>query len=148
MGKRKSAERGVDLAHCNRLKLVQQRKFHPFDIDMELAPEMPDKRQGQFIESAAEEADPQSIGLTKGGFPAIVQRSTEDQGGGFYAETKPLAKGRQLDTPARSDEQLPSHFVLQGAYRFGDGGLSESESPRRFSKMQICCDRQEAVDLP
>jgi hypothetical protein len=43
MGKRKSADRRVYLAYRNRLKLVQQRKFHPFDIDMEFAPEMPDK---------------------------------------------------------------------------------------------------------
>jgi hypothetical protein len=43
MLERKSAERRIYLAHCNRLKLVQQRKFHPFDIDMEFAPEMPDK---------------------------------------------------------------------------------------------------------
>jgi hypothetical protein len=113
MGKRKSAERRIYFAHCNRLKLVQQRKFYPLDIDMELAPEMPDKRQGQFIKSATEETDPQSACLTKGGFPAIVQRGAEDQGSGFYAETKPLAKGRKLDTPARSDEQLPPHFVLQ-----------------------------------
>jgi hypothetical protein len=102
---------------------------------MEFAPEMPDKGQRQFIKSATEEADPQSACLTKGGFPAIVQRGAEDQGGGFYAETKLLTKGRQLDAPARSDEQLPSHFVLQGAYRFRDGGLGERQSPRRFSKM-------------
>jgi hypothetical protein len=43
MGKRKSAERRIHLAHCNRLKLIQQRKLHPLDIDMELAPEMPDE---------------------------------------------------------------------------------------------------------
>ena len=80
---------------------------------MEFAPEMPDEWQGQFIESAAEETDPQSICLTKRGLPAIVQRGAEDQGGGFYAETKLLTKGRQLDASARSDEQLPSYFVLQ-----------------------------------
>src|ERR1700716_3883768 len=114
---------------------------------MEFAPEMPDKWQSQFIKSATEEADPQPVCLTKGGFPAIVQRGAEDQRGGLYAETKLLAEGRQLDTPARSDEQLPSHFVLQGAYRLRDRRLGERESPRRLSKMQICCDRQEAVDL-
>ena len=107
MGKRKSAERRIDLARCNRLKLVQQRKLHPVDIDMELAPEMPDKWQGQFIETATEEADPQPVCLTKDGLPAIVQRGAEHQGSGFYAETKFLAKGRQLDAPARSDEQWP-----------------------------------------
>src|ERR1700675_1978286 len=135
MRERKPAERRIYLARCNRLKLVQQRKLHPLDIDMELAPEMPDEWQGQFIESTTEEADPQSICLTKRGLPAIVQRGAEDQGGGFYAETKLLTKGRQLDTPARSDEQLPAHFLLEGTYRFGDGGLGERESPRRFSKM-------------
>src|SRR5882757_9479524 len=135
MGKRKSAERRIDVAHRNCLELVEQRKFDPLDIDLELAPEMPDKRQGQFIKSATEEADPQSACLTKGGFPAIVQRSAEDQGGGFRAEAKPLTEGRQLDAPARSDEQLPSDFALQRAYRFRDGRLGERESPRRFSKM-------------
>ena len=58
MRERKSAERRIHLARCDRLKLVQQRKLHPFDIDMELAPEMPDERQGQFIESTTKEADP------------------------------------------------------------------------------------------
>jgi hypothetical protein len=135
MGQRKSAERRIYLAHRNRLKLVQQRKFHPFDINMEFASEMPDEWQGQFIKSATEKADPQSACLTKGGFPAIVQRGAEDQGSRFYAETKLLAEGRKLDTPAGSDEQLPSHFVLQRAYRFRDGGLGEREPPRRFSKM-------------
>jgi hypothetical protein len=135
MGKRKSAERRIDVAYCDRLKLVQQRKFYPLDIDMKLAPEMPDKRQGQFIKSATEEADPQSACLTKGGFPAIVQRGAENQSGGFYAETKSLAKRRQLDAPARSYEQLSPHLLLQGAYRFRDGRLGEREPPRRFSKM-------------
>jgi hypothetical protein len=148
MGKRKSADRRIYLAYRNRLKLVEQRKLYPLDIDMKLAPEMPDKRQGQLIKSAAEETDPQPVCLTKGGFPAIVQRGAQDQRGGFYAETKLLAEGRKLDTPARSDEQLSPHFVLQCAYRFRDGRLGERESPRRFAKMEICCDRQEAVDLP
>ena len=80
---------------------------------MELAPEMPDEWLGQFIEPATEEANPQSACLTKRGFLTIVQRRAEDQGGGFYAETKLLTKGRQLDASARSDEQLPSYFVLQ-----------------------------------
>jgi hypothetical protein len=47
----------VYLAYSNGLKLVKQRKFHPFDIDMEFAPEMPDKWQGQLIKSATEETD-------------------------------------------------------------------------------------------
>src|SRR5467141_3863041 len=51
MGKWKSAKRCVDLAHGNRRKLVQHGKFHPFDIDMELALEMPDKGQGQLIKT-------------------------------------------------------------------------------------------------
>jgi hypothetical protein len=68
--------------------------------------------------------------------------------GGFDAETKLLAKGRQLDAPARSDEQWSAHFLLQGSYRFGDGGLGERESLRRFSEMEILRDRQETVDLP
>jgi hypothetical protein len=111
MGKRKSADRRVYLAHCNRLKLVKQREFHPFDIDMEFAPEMPDKWQGQLIKSATEETDPQPVCLTKGGFPAIFQRGAEDQGSGFYAETKLLAEGRQLDTPARSYEEPKRSFA-------------------------------------
>jgi hypothetical protein len=65
---------------------------------------MPDKWQGQLIKSATEETDPQPVCLTKGGLPAIVQRRAQHQGGGLYAETKLLSKGRQLDTPARSDE--------------------------------------------
>jgi hypothetical protein len=113
MGQRKSADRRIHLAYCNCLKLVQQRKFHPFDIDMEFAPEMPDKWQGQLIKSATEETDPQPVCLTKGGLPAIVQRGAENQGSGFYAETKLLAEGRQSNTPARSYEELPSHLFLQ-----------------------------------
>jgi hypothetical protein len=103
----------VYLAYSNGLKLVKQRKFHPFDIDMEFAPEMPDKWQGQLIKSATEETDPQPVCLARRGLPAIVQRGAEDQGGGFYAEPKLLAERRQLDTPARSDEELPSHLFLQ-----------------------------------
>jgi hypothetical protein len=72
----------------------------------------------------------------------------QHQGGGFDAETKLLTKGRQLDAPARSDEQWSAHFLLQGAYRFGDGGLSERQPLRRSSEMEILCDCQEAVDLP
>jgi hypothetical protein len=72
----------------------------------------------------------------------------QHQGGGFDAETKLLAKGRQLDAPARSDEQWSADLLLQGAYRFGDGGLSERQSLRRSSEMEILRDRQEAVDLP
>ena len=113
MGKRKSADRRIYLAHRNRLKLIQQRKFDPFDVDMEFVPEMPDKWQGQLIKSATEETDPQPVCLTKRGFPAIVQRGAENQGSGFYAETKLLAEGRHLDTPARSYEELPSHLFLQ-----------------------------------
>jgi hypothetical protein len=72
----------------------------------------------------------------------------QHQGGGFDAETKLLAKGRQLDAPARSDQQWSAHFLLQGAYRLRDGGLSERQSLRRSSEMEILCDCQEAVDLP
>jgi hypothetical protein len=78
MGKRKSAECRIGLAQRNRLKLVQQRKLHPIDIDMELAPEMSDKWQGVLIQSATEEIDPQPACLAKGGLPAIIQRGTED----------------------------------------------------------------------
>src|SRR5258707_10893827 len=84
MGKRQSAERRVDLAHRNGLKLVQQRKLHPVDIDMELAPEMSDKWQGQLIKTATEETDPQPACLAKGSLPAIIQRGAEDQRNGFY----------------------------------------------------------------
>jgi hypothetical protein len=133
--KRKSAERRIDLAHGNRLKLVQQRKFDPLDIDMEFASEMPDKWQGQFIKAATEEADPKSVCLAKGGLPAILQRGAEDQGSGFGAETKLLAEGRQLDTPARSYEELSPDLFLQWIYRFGDGGLDERQSLCRFSEM-------------
>jgi hypothetical protein len=113
MGKWKSAKRCVDLAHGNRRELVQHRKFHPFDIDMELALEMPDKGQGVLVKTAAEETDPQPAGLAKGDLPAIVQRSAEDQGSGFYSETKFLAKGRQLNPPACSYEELPPYLLLQ-----------------------------------
>jgi hypothetical protein len=113
MGKRKSAERCIDLAQRNRLKLVQQRKLHPVDIDMELAPEMSDKWQGVLVKTATEETDPQPACLAKGGFPAIVQRGAEDQGSGFYSEAKFLAKERQLNPPARSYEELPANLFLQ-----------------------------------
>src|ERR1700758_432828 len=72
----------------------------------------------------------------------------QHQGCGFDAEKKLLAKGCQLDAPARSDEQWSADFLLQGAYRFGDGGLSERQPLRRSSEMEILRDRQEAVDLP
>jgi len=113
MGKRKSAECCIDLAQRNRLKLVQQRKLHPVDIEMELAPEMSDKWQGQLIKTATEETDTQPACLAKGGLPAIVQRGVQDQAGGFYAEAKFLAKGRQLNPPARSCEELPPDLFLQ-----------------------------------
>ena len=113
MGKWKSAERRIDLAHCNRRKLVQHRKLHPFDIDMELAPEMSDKWQGVFIKTATEETDPQPACLAKGGVPAIVQRGAKDQGSGFYAEAKFLAEGRQLNPSAGSYEELPPYLFLQ-----------------------------------
>src|SRR5271155_2411318 len=148
MGKRHSAERRIDLAPRNRLELVQQRKLHPIDIDMELAPEMSDKRQGVLIKTAAEETDPQPACLAKGGLPAVVQRGADDQRSGLYAEAKFLAEGRQLNAPARSDEELPPNLLLQRIYRFGDGGLGERQSLRRFSEMQVHGDRQEAVDLP
>jgi hypothetical protein len=112
MGKWKSAERCVDLAHGNRRKLVQHRKFHPFDIDMELTPKMPNKGQGVLIKTATKETNPQPACLAKGGFPAIVQRGAEDEGSGFYAEAEFLAKGRQLNPPARSYEELPPYFLL------------------------------------
>ena len=47
VGERKSANRRIDPARSDRLKLVQQRKLYPLDIDMEFAPEMPDEWQGQ-----------------------------------------------------------------------------------------------------
>ncbi len=113
MRKRKSAERCVNVAQRNRRKLVQQRQLHPVDIDMELAPEMSDKRQGVFIKTTTEEADPQSVCLTKGGLLAILQRGSEDQGSGFYSTAKFLAKRRQLNPPARSYEELPADLFLQ-----------------------------------
>src|SRR4029077_12995162 len=107
MGKRKSAKRCVDLAHGNRRKLVQHRKFHPFDIDLELALQMPDKGQGQLVEATTEETDLQSVCLTKGGLPAILQSRAEHQRRGFDAEAQLLTERRQLNPPARSYEQLP-----------------------------------------
>src|SRR5258708_20024089 len=102
MGQRKSADRRIHLAYCNCLKLVQQRKLHPFDVDMEFAPEMPDKWQGQLIKSATEETDPQPVCLTKGGLPAIVQRRAQHQGGRLYADTHLAAHGSLLHAPPRS----------------------------------------------
>ncbi len=113
MGKRQSAERRIDLAHRNRLKLVEQRKLHPVDIDMELAPEMSDKWQGVFIKTATEETDPQPACLAKGGLPAVVQRGAKNQGCGLYAEAKFLAERGQLNSPARSYEELPPNLFLQ-----------------------------------
>jgi hypothetical protein len=80
---------------------------------MEFVPEMPDKWQGQLIKAATEETDPQPACLTKGGLPAILQRGAEHQHRGLYAETQLLAKGRQLNTPARSYEQPPPNLILQ-----------------------------------
>src|ERR1700677_1232972 len=113
MGKRKSTERDIDLAHRSRLKLVQQRKLDPGHVNMELAPEMSDKWQGVLIETATEETDPQPACLAEGGLPAIVPRGMEDQGSRLYSEPKFLAKERQLNPPARSDEELPSNLFLQ-----------------------------------
>ena len=131
MGKWKSAKRCVDLAHGNRRKLVQHRKFHPFDIDLELALQMPDRGQGQLVKATTEETDFQSICLTKRGLPAILQSSAEHQRRGLDAEAQLLTKRRQLNPPARSYEQLPPNLTLQGTYRFGDGGLGERKSLRR-----------------
>jgi hypothetical protein len=72
MRKGQSAERRIYLAHRNRVKLVQQRKLHPVDIDMELTPEMSDKGQGVLIKTPTEETDPQPTSLAKGGLSAIV----------------------------------------------------------------------------
>jgi hypothetical protein len=113
MGQWKSAKRCIDLAYGNRRKLVQHRKFHPFDINMELALEMPDKGQGVFIKTATEETDPQPACLAERGLPAIVQRGAEDQDSGFHAEAKFLAKGRQLNPSARSYEEPSSYLHLQ-----------------------------------
>src|SRR5258708_31153727 len=79
MGKRESAERRIDLAQRNRLKLVQQRKLHPVDIAMELPPEMSDKWQGVLVKTATQETDPQPACLAEGGLPAVVQRGPKDQ---------------------------------------------------------------------
>src|SRR3984957_799821 len=101
MRERKSAERRIDPARCDRLKLVQQRKLYPVDIDMELVPEMSDKRQGVLIKTATKKTDPQPVRLAKGGLPAVVQRGAEDEECGLYAEAKFLTKRGQLNTPAR-----------------------------------------------
>jgi hypothetical protein len=70
---------------------------------------MSDKGQGQLIKTATEETDPQPARLAEDGLPAIVQRGAEDQGSGLYAEAEFLAKGRQLNAPARPDEELSSN---------------------------------------
>jgi hypothetical protein len=113
MGKWKSTERRVDLAHGNRRELVQNRQFHPFDIEMKPGLKMPDKWQGHLVKAATEEADPQPVRLANGGIPAVVQRGAEDQGSGLCSEAKFLAKGRQLNPPARSHEELPPDLFLQ-----------------------------------
>jgi hypothetical protein len=74
---------------------------------------MPDKGQGVLVKTATEETDPQPACLAKGDLPAIVQRGAEDQDSGFYSETKFLAKGRQLNPPACSYEELPPYLLLQ-----------------------------------
>src|SRR3984957_16707480 len=148
MGKREPAKRGVDFAGRHRLELVQHRQLNPFDIDKELALEMPHEGQSHFIEAAAEEADSQSVNLTERGLPAIVQRGAKHQRRRLDAEPELLAKGRQLDAPTRSYEERPAHLMLQGAYRFGDRGLGERKPLRRLSEMQVRSDRKEAIDLP
>jgi|ERR1700733_2213612 hypothetical protein len=115
---------------------------------MELVFKMSDKWQGVLIKSATEETDPRSARLANGGLPAIVQRGTEDQGGGLCSEAKFLAQGRQLNPPARSYEELTTNLFLQRIDRFGDGGLRERQSLRRSSEVEIRSDRQEAVNLP
>src|ERR1700728_2201681 len=119
MGKWKSAKRCINLARGNRRKLVQHRKFRPFDIDMELALEMPDKGQGVLVKTATEETDPQPASLAEGDVPAIVERCAENQSSGFYSEAKFLAKGRQLNPPARSPEEPPPYLLLPPNYNFG-----------------------------
>src|SRR3984957_5738947 len=123
MGKREPAKRGVDFARRHRLELVQHRQLNPFDIDKELALEMPHEGQGQFIEAAAEEADSQSISLTERGLPAIVQRGAKHQRRRLDAEPELLAKGRQLDAPTRSYEARAAPAKLQGASRHGERRL-------------------------
>jgi hypothetical protein len=58
MRQRESTEWCINPTQRKRLKLVQQRQFHPVDIDMELASEMSDKWQGVLIKTTTEETDP------------------------------------------------------------------------------------------
>jgi hypothetical protein len=74
---------------------------------------MSDKWQGVLIQTATQETDPQPACLAESGLTAVVQRGAEDQGSRLYAEAKFLAKGRQLNAPARSYEELPPNLFLQ-----------------------------------
>jgi hypothetical protein len=148
MGKREPAERSIDFALRYGLELIHYRQFNPIDVYMELAFEMLHKGQGQFIEAATKKTNSQSISLTERDLSAIVQRRAKYQRRRLNAKSQLFAKGRQLDAPARSYEELAAHLLLQGAYRFGDRGLRERKPLRRLSEMQVRCDRKEAIDLP
>jgi hypothetical protein len=79
---------------------------------------MPDKRQGQLVKPATEEADSQPVRLTQGSLSAILQRGTEHQRRRLYTQAQLRAQLRQLYPSARSYEELPPNLMLQGAYRF------------------------------
>jgi len=103
---------------------------------------MPDKWQGQFIKSATEETDPQPVCLTKGGVPAIVQCGTENQGSGFYAETKLLAEGVQLDTPCSFfTKSCPPTSFSNEFIASENRGLSEEDNLfAAFPKCRSVCE--------
>src|SRR3979490_1903737 len=63
-----ATERGVDPAVGNRLKLVNEREFHPFDGDaMKHLLQHRHQREGQLVEATSQETYPQNCGRSSGG---------------------------------------------------------------------------------
>jgi len=135
VGKRQAAERRIDFARRHRFELVQQRKLNPIDIEIEFAFQLPHKRQGQLEKAATKEPDSQSIRFTEGSFPAVLQCGAKHQHRGLNTEAQLRAKVRQLNASTGSNEEPAAHLMLQGANRFGHGGLRERKSLGRFAEM-------------
>jgi hypothetical protein len=134
-GNGKPAEPRIDFARRHGLELVQQRKLDPIHVEIELAFELPHKRQGQFVEATTDEPDPQSVRFSESSFPAIIQCGAKHQGCGFHTEAQLRTKVCYLNPPAGSNEKPAAYLMLQGANRFGHGGLRKVKSLGRLAEM-------------
>jgi hypothetical protein len=134
-GNGEPAEPCIDFARRHSLELVQRRKLDPIHVEIELAFELPHKRQGQFVEATTDKPDPQAVRLAESSFSAIIQRGAKHQGRGFHTEAQLRAEVCYLNSPAGPDEQPAAYLTLQGANRFGHRGLREVKSLSRFAEM-------------